>query len=284
MFQRYVAIGDSFTEGVGDDLPDGQVRGWADLVALGLAHHTSVRAGGDATRGGDDTTRVGPEVSGEAGPVTYANLAIRGKLLGPIVDQQLEPALALGPDLLSICGGGNDLMRPRVEMSYVVGLLDRVVDRALEQGVHVLMLSGANPSRHLPLGSLMQRRGDRLAEAARGTFTRPGVTLVDNWSDVELSGIRYWSADKLHLNSRGHTRVASNVLTALGVPIPAAWVTNSPGATDAVGEAPTDERVQSTAAYYRNHVLPWVGRRLTGRSSGDGRLPKRPALELVSVD
>jgi lysophospholipase L1-like esterase len=277
MFQRYVAIGDSFTEGVGDDLPDGQVRGWADLVALGLAHHASEMAGRRAAQGGRDG-------SGEARPVTYANLAIRGKLLGPIVDQQLEPALALGPDLLSICGGGNDLMRPRVEMSYVVGLLERVVDRALEQGAHVLMLSGANPSRHLPLGSLMQRRGDRLAEAARGTFSRPGVTLVDNWSDVELSGIRYWSADKLHLNSRGHTRVAGNVLTALGVPIPTEWGTNSHRATDAAGEAPADERVQSTAAYYRNHVLPWVGRRLTGRSSGDGRLPKRPALEPVSVD
>jgi lysophospholipase L1-like esterase len=264
MFQRYVAIGDSFTEGVGDDLPGGQVRGWADLVAIGLAHHAG---------------RAAP-----VGPVSYANLAIRGKLLGPIVDQQLEPALALRPDLLSICGGGNDLMRPRVEMSYVVGLLDRVVDRALEQGAHVLMLSGANPSRHLPLGALMQRRGDRLAAAARGTFTRPGVTLVDNWSDEELARRDYWSADKLHLNARGHTRVASNVLTALSVPIPTEWMTDSPGATDAVGQAPADERVQSAAAYYRNHVLPWVGRRLTGRSSGDGRLPKRAQLEPVSVD
>ena len=67
---RYVAIGDSFTEGVGDDLPDGRVRGWADLVAQGWA---------DAT----------------AAPVEYANIAIRGKLAWPIVDEQLEPALAL---------------------------------------------------------------------------------------------------------------------------------------------------------------------------------------------
>ena len=51
-FSSYVAIGDSFTEGVGDELPDGRVRGWADQVALGLA-------------------LASPE------PVTYANLAIR---------------------------------------------------------------------------------------------------------------------------------------------------------------------------------------------------------------
>lgn len=253
MFQRYVAIGDSFTEGVGDELPGGQVRGWADLVALGLA-----------------------EASSE--PVAYANLAIRGKLLGPIVADQLEPALAQRPDLLSVCGGGNDLMRPRVEISYVVNLLDQVIERALAQGAHVVLLSGGNPSKHLPMGSLMQRRGDRLADACRIAFDRPGVTLVDNWADAELEKKRYWSTDKLHLNARGHTRVASHVLDALGVPVPADW------GTDATDAAPSEDRVQGTAAYYREFVLPWIGRRLTGRSSGDGRPPKRPTLEPVDAD
>jgi len=69
---RYVAIGDSFTEGMGDELPDGRVRGWADLVAQGWADGTGEQ-------------------------IEYANLAIRGKLIAPIVEQQLEPALALKP-------------------------------------------------------------------------------------------------------------------------------------------------------------------------------------------
>jgi hypothetical protein len=30
-------------------------------------------------------------------------------------------------------------------------------------------------------------------------------------------------------------------------------------------------------------VLPWIGRRLTGRSSGDGREPKRPTLLPVEL-
>ena len=250
MFLRYVAMGDSFTEGVGDERADGQVRGWADLVALGLAAAT-------------------PE------PVGYANFAIRGKLLGPIVAEQLQPALALKPDLLTIVGGGNDIMRPKVEISYVVDLLEHVVDRAQAAGARVVMLSGANPSRHLPLGSVMQKRGDRLADAARRAFDRPGVTLVDNWADTELEQKKYWSVDKLHMNALGHTRVASNVLRALDVPIPALW--------EEAAFAADDVRVQSTSAYYREFVLPWIGRRLSGRSSGDGRPPKRPTLQPVEL-
>lgn len=251
MFTRFVAMGDSFTEGVGDDLPDGTVRGWADLVALGLA-------------------------TAADRPVEYANLAIRGKLLGPIVNEQLEPALALRPDLVSICGGGNDLMRPRVEISSVIGLLERVIDRAREQGAHVLLLSGPNPSRHLPFGSLLQLRGDQMAAVGRALFSRSDITVVNNWTDRELADIRYWSDDKLHLNARGHTRVASNVLTALGVPVPVEW------GADIAGQAPPNEQVTRGARYYRSYVLPWIGRRLTGRSSGDGRAPKRPVPEPVA--
>src|SRR5699024_10131268 len=86
VISSYVAIGDSFTEGVGDELPDGSVRGWADRVASGLA----AQADGD---------------------FAYANLAVRGRKLGPIVREQLDEAIAMRPDLLSINGGGNDLMR-----------------------------------------------------------------------------------------------------------------------------------------------------------------------------
>ncbi|MEO7123242.1 MAG: SGNH/GDSL hydrolase family protein [Lacisediminihabitans sp.] len=251
MFHSYVAIGDSFTEGVGDDLPGGGVRGWADLVAVGLAR-------------------------ADAQPFRYANLAIRGRKLAPLIAEQLEPALAMKPELLSINGGGNDIMRPRVAIADVATLLMDTVDRAVVVGTHLLMISGANPSAHVPLGALVRSRGDQLAAAIFSRAPRDNVTFVDNWGDAILGDIRYWSADRLHLNALGHARVASNVLQALGAPVPAEW------GVDEVAAVPAGARSRRTAAYYREYVLPWIGRRVTGRSSGDGRLPKIPELELVA--
>lgn len=244
-FPSYVAIGDSFTEGVGDDLPDGRVRGWADLVAVGLAFASTE-------------------------PVTYANLAIRGRLLAPIISGQLDAALALEPALLSVNGGGNDILRPRVSIPAIADQLEAAVDRATAAGAHVVLASGANPSRHMPFGSLVQVRGSRLAQALKDRLPKDNVTFVDNWSDAELGEIRYWSRDKIHLNPLGHQRVASNVLAALGVPVPA--VSGAP--------SPVDARMRA-AAYWREYVFPWIGRRLTGRSSGDNRQPKIATLQPV---
>lgn len=253
VYRSFVAIGDSFTEGVGDEEPDGRVRGWADFVAVGLA------------------LAAAPE------PVTYANLAIRGRKLVPIIDEQLEPAIRLAPELISFNGGGNDILRPRMPTDLIVRRFRGAIERIRAAGIHALMLSGANPSDHLPLGSVFDRRGAALTAALVDLADQPGVTFVDNFSDRGLRDIRYWSPDKLHLNSLGHMRVAANVLNALDVPVPQEW------GVDEVASAPPGEKSRRTASYYRRYVLPWIGRRLTGRSSGDGRSAKRPTLEYVQL-
>ena len=246
----YAAIGDSFTEGMGDELPDGTPRGWADLVALGLAHAAHI-------------------------PLGYANLAIRGRLLGPILDDQLPAALALRPELLSINGGGNDIMRPRVSVAGVADRLVGAAERATALGIRVVLVSGADPGDHIPFGGLLRARGNALARQVRQRIDGGGMVFVDNWGDEGLRSLRYWSIDRLHLNALGHARVAGNVLAALDVPV-------APG-----GDAATDRLHEleaarpRTAAYWREYVLPWIGRRLTGRSSGDGRTPKRSALEPI---
>jgi len=237
---RYVAIGDSFTEGVGDELPDGRPRGWADLTAQGWAN-----------------------ALGE--PIAYANLAIRGKLIDPIVAEQLEPALALKPTHLSFNGGGNDILRPRASVARVVDSFSQVLRRCDEEGVQVILLSGANPSGQLPLRRVIQRRGDLLSDAVvERVADRPDIIRALNWPDRELSTPPYWSEDRLHMNHRGHHRVAARVLDALGLAVPADWWS--------LPDVPPPGL--RGAAYYRAHVAPWVRRRLTRTSSGDGRKPK----------
>lgn len=238
---RYVAIGDSFTEGVGDERPDGSVRGWADLVAQGIA---------DAT--------------GEA--IQYANLAIRGRLLAPIIAEQLQPALALGPTLVSFNGGGNDMLRPGTDLAWIGAETEQALIRIREAGAEPLLLAGANPTAGLPGGARVRAKGDELVRIASGIAERLGIRFADNWSDAELAGLQYWSRDRLHLAPVGHHRVAANVLRALDLAPPNAWVIDA-------SPIPKPGR-REQLSYTREHVVPWVKRRLTGRSSGDGRTAK----------
>lgn len=248
---RYVAIGDSFTEGVGDVLPDGSMRGWADLVAAGLSIDLAER--------------------GE--PLEYANLAIRGRLLRPIVTGQLDAALALDPtpDLLTLNGGGNDMLRPGVRLDDLLRLTEDAVRRCKAAGVRPVLLSGADPTAHLPLGKMVHRRADYLTSGLADLCARHEVTLVNCFADQEIRAPRYWTSDRLHLNNLGHERVAGLVLHTLGyrdLPVPA----------EDVALEPVAERrgAAANARYYWDHVLPWINRRLRGRSSGDDRDPKHP--------
>lgn len=238
---RYVAIGDSFTEGVGDERPDGSVRGWADLVAQGIA-----------------------DAAGE--PIQYANLAIRGRLLAPIIAEQLGPALALGPTLVSFNGGGNDMLRPGTDLAWIGAETERALLRIREAGAEPLLLAGANPTAGLPGGARVRAKGDELVRLAGAIAERLGIRFADNWSDPVLAGPQYWSPDRLHLAPVGHHRVAANVLRALEIAPPRAWRIEAE-------PIPRPTR-REQLAYTREHVVPWVKRRLTGRSSGDGRSAK----------
>jgi len=241
---RYVAIGDSFTEGLGDSLTDGSERGWADLVAAGLA-------------------------AGTGKTIQYANMAIRGRLLEPIVTEQLEAALALSPPptLLSLNGGGNDMMRPGGDMARLAELTERAIERCAEAGVRMILLSGADPSERLPLGGVMRRRAEALTNLVAGFQSRYDIVFVDVFHDVEIRKAGYWSPDRLHLNAAGHRRVAGLVLTALGHETAAHVIDPGEGAS---------RGVLAEARYYREFVLPWLHRRVRGRSSGDDRAAKFP--------
>src|SRR5690625_284858 len=225
---RFVAIGDSFTEGVGDEIVDEagtvRARGWADFVAQGLATATGK-------------------------PIQYANLAIRGRLLQPIIDEQLEPALALRPTLVTFNGGGNDMLRPGTDIPWVVGRTRAAIQRILEAGARPVLLAGANPTRALPGGTRIQAKGDALTKAADAIAREFDITFVNNWNDDELANRQYWSRDRLHLDEIGHRRVARNVLAALGHEVPVEWIIDA-------DPVPSPRR-RDNVRFAAEHVLPW---------------------------
>lgn len=238
--RKYVAIGDSFTEGYGDEIEGGHPRGWADLVAAQLA-------------------------TAQGHSIEYANLAVRGRKIAAILHEQLDAAIGMQPDLITVNGGGNDIMRPRVSAGWVSSQLLIATRRILAAGITPVVVSGANPSGVMPLGKVMQRRGDALATLVKRWADPLEVAYVDNWGDQRLLESQFWSEDRLHLNARGYAVVAGNVIDAVQFDHDVSWG-DLAAATTAEG--------RMDARYWRQFVGPWVGRRLTGRSSGDGRPPK----------
>lgn len=251
MSKRLVAMGDSFTEGVGDDdpaAPNG-VRGWADRVAEQLAER-------------------------EPG-FRYANLAIRGKLLPQILGEQLEPGLAMAPDLVTLYAGGNDLMRPKVDIDALMADYETAVARIRATGAELVLFTGVDGVED----ALFRKMRGRVAiynEFVRAIATRHRAHLVDMWAMRQLRDRRFWAPDRLHLNAYGHTEVAIAVLAALGVEHPLTGAELGPREV----LSPAARRSQNLQ-WAREHALPWVRRRLRGESSGDTLTAKRPTLAPV---
>ena len=252
---RYVAIGDSFTEGLWDlgSDDDTRCRGWADILAARLSSRR--------TEAGDP-------------PLEYANLAIRGRLLGPILTEQLPTALALEPDLVSLVGGGNDILRPTVDVDLLAGRLEAAVIELRASGADVLLSTGMNPAD----SALMRRTRHRVGIYNSHVWSiarRHDAHVLDLWGMQSLHDWRMWSDDRIHLTTEGHARTAQAALVGLGLaPDDPAW--DDP--LTPLPPVPRLEKAMSDAVWLREHVYPWATRRLRHRSSGDLRVPKRPDL------
>jgi lysophospholipase L1-like esterase len=253
-WSRYVAIGDSFTEGIGDPEPrsPGGHRGWADRVAEVLSDQT------------DD--------------FAYANLAIRGRLLGQILGEQLEPALELSPDLVTISAGGNDLLRPGSDPDDLANRFEAGLARLSEAGATVVMFNGADIGATPVLGRI---RGKVAIynENLRTLAQKYDAIVADMWALRELSDPRMWAPDRLHLSPVGHHTVARMVLTALDVENDLEPYKPEPLPSVSWRRARRDDIV-----WARAYFGPWIVRRLRGKSSGDGISAKRPTAGGVRGD
>ncbi|WP_067482017.1 SGNH/GDSL hydrolase family protein [Actinomadura hibisca] len=243
----YVALGDSFTEGMNDPYP-GQAdafRGWADRLAEHLAAaHPGLR---------------------------YANLAVRGKLLHQIAADQVPLAVELRPDLVTLCAGGNDIIRPGSDPDALAVEFDGAVRRLRATGARVVLFTGFD-TRGLRSGHRIRGKAATYNMHLRAIADRRGCTVVDLWSLPVFNDPRAWYEDRLHLSSEGHRRMALRVAEVLGVPVEGDWREPWPQ----VDPARWLELRRDDVYWARTYLLPWVARRARGRSSGDGREPKRP--------
>ncbi|MBH0115457.1 SGNH/GDSL hydrolase family protein [Salinibacterium sp. NG253] len=247
-WSRYVAIGDSFTEGIGDPEPNspGGNRGWADRVA---------------------------EVLGDRKPdFAYANLAIRGRLLDQISNEQLEPAMELKADLITVSAGGNDIIRPGSDPDEVAQRVDALVAQLRRDGATVVLFTGPD----IGMTPVLNRMRGKVAiynENIRAVAQRHDAVVADMWSLRELSDPRMWSRDRLHFSPVGHHTVARMVLDSLNVANELEPFNPEPLPPRRWREARVED-----IGWAREHLVPWVLRRVRHQSSGDNVTAKRPGF------
>ncbi|MEV6398876.1 SGNH/GDSL hydrolase family protein [Streptomyces sp. NPDC051907] len=248
-YLRYVALGDSQTEGLGDGDDASGLRGWADRLAEHLAQHNPA--------------------------MTYANLGLRGRVVRQVHAEQLAPALALRPDLATVVAGVNDLLRPRFDVDEVAGHLEAMFAALTAQGARVATVTFPDVARITPLARPLSSRVTALNDRIRDAARRHGVTVAETSHHPVVTDPRLWSPDRLHASPLGHQRIAAAMAHALALPgSDDTWTHPLPAPT-----TPPPTGMRATAAELRwaaAFLGPWLGRRLRGRSSGDGRTAKRP--------
>lgn len=247
-FTRFIVCGDSFSEGMSDEIVDDQYRGWADRMADVMAHQS-------------------PEF-------TYANFAIRGKLIHQVASEQVPNALAFvtGPEtLFSFHAGANDVLRPNYKPESALPLYAQTVRKIAASGATVLLFTVLERTdRQGRTAELWARRFSEFNKNVRAVADEVGAIVADANEEGLLSDRRFLADDRLHLNEIGHDRVAQGILEKIGLPYATNWREPLPPAP----KLSQRHRYKSNLAWLLTFFLPWLWRRVRGRSSGDGRSSK----------
>jgi lysophospholipase L1-like esterase len=252
-YTRYVALGDSQTEGLWDGDDSDGIVGFADRLAAML-----------------DELRPG---------LQYANLAIRGRRIRDVLIDQLPLALTMRPDLVSVCVGMNDITRPGLLFDRALADLDLLYERLAQSSATVVTTTFPDIARIVPIGKILTARMSRTNRAIVTAADRYGFKLVDLYSAPSMTSPDVWSDDRVHGSTKGHMLFAAAAAEALNLPgSNHDWA--HAGATAA--RATMRSRAHSQVLWTRNMLAPWLWHHARGMSTGDGRGPKRPRLESVA--
>jgi lysophospholipase L1-like esterase len=243
-------MGDSQTEGLWDGDDTVGLMGFADRLAVMIDDHYPGLA--------------------------YANLAVRGRRIRDVVDDQLPEALAMRPDLITVCIGMNDITRPGPGFDRTLAELDDFHVRLSKSGATVVTTTFPDIASILPVGRLLASRVIEVNDSIRTAADRHGFLLVDLYGAPSMAEPDTWSADRVHGSPKGHMLFAAAAAEALGLPgSNHDWAASSPGA----GRPSVRSQLYSQVLWTHNMLMPWLWREARGRSAGDGREPRRPRLE-----
>ena len=248
-FNRYVAIGDSSTEGLEDPDGAGGYRGWAN--------------------------RLAERVAQVQGGLLYANLGVRGKRSREIRAEQLAPALAMKPDLATIFAGSNDILERGFNADTLRMELDQMMEALVATGAVVLTFTLPDLTDVMPIGRFLAPRVRAMNNAIREAAASSGARMIDFAAHSVGSDPRLWSGDRFHVNAEGHARIAAALAQALGLPdTDDAWQRPLPGTSVRSGWT----RMTESWSWYRHHLLDrlWPGRNVEEQCRA-----KRPQLEAV---
>lgn len=249
-YQRFIALGDSFTEGMTDEIVNGNYRGWADRVADLLTTQRS--------------------------DFTYVNLAIRGKLVKQVAEDQVPLAIPLitGKEtLVSFHAGANDVLRPNYRPENVFPIYNAAVRELAATGATLMLFTVLERTGNTgKTADMWAERFSTFNKNVRAMAAEVSAVIVDANEEQFLSDRRLLAFDRLHLNDLGHDRVAQGVLEVLGLPFDPKWRNPLPPAK------PTPWFIKKAIGvrWFFTFALPWIWRRIRGKSSGDGRSAKYP--------
>jgi lysophospholipase L1-like esterase len=250
-FERYVAIGDSSTEGLQDPDGAGGYRGWAN--------------------------RLAERVAQVQGGLLYANLGVRGKRSRDIREEQLGPALAMEPDLATVFAGSNDILDRSFDAGKLRAEIECMMGAFVGGKAVVLTFTLPDLTRVMPIGRFLAPRVRAMNDAIREAAASTGTRLIDFAAYPVGSDPRLWSEDRFHANAEAHARIAAALAQALGLP-----------GTDDAWQQPLPERsarsrwtrMAESWSWYRHHLLDhlWPDSPVEGQYR-----PKRPRLEAVHL-
>ena len=251
-FRKYVALGDSLTEGLGDDgfSKNRKDKGWADRLANLLAC----------------------EAANAGQSFSYANLAIRGQNTLSILTCQLELALDMKPDLVTIMTGANDLRSLNERLPSMVALMRGAISRLQAIGTKVVLISLAQPA-HLDFAKSFVQRSKVWAQTLQELASELDVELVNVNQMAVFSSLQYWSGDLVHYSARGHIKITNAVAEQLKLEVrdysePMAGLEKL--------------SVLHMIKWSIVDVLPFIGRQIRGVNAGTGMEPKELNLREVT--